>query len=464
MQQIGITYSDCKEEIEVVRIQKFMLTAAIIVLAACGDGERRGAEVVLASQFSEFTRETNILIVSFDALRADALGIYGNDRPLTPEIDRWADDGVVFENFYVAAQATPTSFASSFTGQYPFRVFRGWKLGDHPRLAEIMQAAGYRTFGIFNNVQLVEERFFDQGYETYEVLTDPEDGKVLERADDALGKIGDEPFFGWVHFISPHAPYVARDFASHLYSNEYEGEFQTDSGPRPEPDNPRDQARVRELYDGEVLLSDMLFAAVIGLLEKHGLSDRTLVILTSDHGEYFGEHGRFRHETVHEKVIHVPFLMRMPGGHGEQVKVSGLHMNTDILPTLADLANAEGVSSYDGYSMLAAQPSDRLLIFTAMTERERLMMGARKGDHKLMVECPPPGFSESLFNLAEDPGETSDRILDDPALAGELFDAMSTLAGGDPCDVLEGAVRGAEMTQDLDDETIEKLRSLGYIQ
>lgn len=445
-------------------IRKTVLTVGIVFLAACNGDGRGGPAAELAGQFSEFSPETNILIVSFDALRADALGVYGNERPLTPEIDRWAEDGVVLENFYVAAQATPTSFASSFTGQYPFRVFRGWKLGDQPRLAEILQSAGYRTFGIFNNVQLVEERFFDRGFERYEILNDSEDTQVLERADEALGAVAGEPFFGWVHFISPHAPYVARDFASHLYSPDYEGPFLTDSGPRPEADNPRDQARVRELYDGEVLLADRLFAEVLDLLEKHEVSDRTLVILTSDHGEYFGEHGRFRHETVHEKVVHVPFLMRMPNGHKGQVRVSERHTNTDILPTLADLANAEEVATYDGYSLLKTQPADRILIFSAMTQRERLMMGARKGDHKLIVECPPPEFSESLFNLAEDPGETNDRILDDPALAGELFDAMSALAGGDPCDVLEGAVSGSEMTQDLDDETIEKLRSLGYIQ
>lgn len=444
-------------------IRKTALAAAFVLLAACS-GERGRNEVDLAVQFSGFSPETNILIVSFDALRADALGVYGNEKPLSPEIDRWAEDGVVLENFYVAAQATPTSFASAFTGQYPFRVFRGWKLGDQPRLAEILASSGYRTFGIFNNVQLVEERFFDKGFERYEILNDPEDSKVLERADEALGKMGGEPFFGWVHFISPHAPYVARDFASHLYSPDYEGPFLTDSGPRPEAENPRDQARMRELYDGEVLLADRLFAEVLDLLEKHDFSDRTLVILTADHGEYFGENGRFRHETVHEKVVHVPFLMRMPDGHDGQVRVSGLHMNTDILPTLADLTNAGDVATFDGYSMLAGQPADRLLIFSAMTERERLMMAVRKGDDKLIVECPPPDFSESLFDLAEDPDEIHDRILDEPALAGELFDAMSTLAGGDPCDVLEGAVRGSEMTQDLDDETIEKLRSLGYIQ
>lgn len=445
-------------------IRKTVMTGALVFLAACNGDERGGSEIDLAGEFSDFSPETNILIVSFDALRADALGVYGNERPLTPNIDRWAEDGLVLENFYVAAQATPTSFASAFTGRYPFRVFRGWKLGDQPRLAEILQSAGYRTFGIFNNVQLVEERFFDKGFERYEILNDPEDTKVLERADEALGEVSGEPFFGWVHFISPHAPYVARDFASHLYSSDYKGPFLTDSGPRPEAENLRDQARVRELYDGEVLLADRLFAAVLDLLEKHDVSDRTLVILTADHGEYFGEHGRFRHETVHEKVIHVPFLMRMPDGHEGQVRVSGLHMNTDILPTLADLAQADGVSTYDGYSLLDTQPADRLLIFTAMTERDRFMMGARKGDHKLIVECPPPDFSERLFDLAEDPGETQDRILDDPALAGELFEAMSTLAGGDPCDVLKDAVRGSEMTEDLDDETIQKLRSLGYIQ
>jgi arylsulfatase A-like enzyme len=114
--------------------------------------------------------------------------------------------------------------------------------------------------------------------------------------------------------------------------------------------------------------------------------------------------------------------------------------------------------------MAGDTPADRLFVFTAMTNREYRAMAARRGDDKLVIDCPPPDFSEELYDLATDPAEQRDLIRDRPRLAGRLFDALVSEIGGDPCDVIVNAQRGAEMTERLDDETIEKLRSLGYIQ
>lgn len=436
-----------------------LLGLAVLLLPGCS---REPATV--DAYLEQFDGDFNVLIVSFDALRADALGIYGYPLRSSPRIDEWAEGALRFDNFYTAGRSTPTSFASAFSGHYPFRVFRKWKFETGQTIAEVMKAAGYSTFGVFNNVQLSEERGFDRGFDHFRLVSDRSDLEVIEEAQAAMETFGDDRFFGWVHFISPHSPYDVRSDSSHLYSEDYSDLPEELTGARPEPDSAEGRRIIRELYDGEVFYLDQLFGRILDLLEQHGVQDRTMVLLTSDHGEEFGEYGRFRHGTVHEPVIRVPLVVHIPGAGRPDDAVQRLHVNTDLLPTLADLVGVEHAPRLDGVSMLDNQPTQRLGLFFGMTDRAKYMAASRLESMKLIVSCPPPAFNESLYDLDADPNETEDVILDYPAKAGELFDAMSTVIGGDPCEVLDDASKGAEITRDLDEEAIEELRSLGYIQ
>ncbi|MDX1626422.1 MAG: sulfatase [Wenzhouxiangellaceae bacterium] len=447
-------------------LRSILLALAVLVLASgCRDTppEMTPAHPALAAALDAVDEDTNILVVSFDALRADALGVYGSDRGASPNIDRWASDAFVFERFYAAAQATPTSFAGAFTGQYPFRVFRGWRLADVDTLAEAMQRTGRRTFAVLNNVQLVSERNFQQGFDAYEVLRSAPEAEVVSRTAAMLDAGDEEPFFGWVHFISPHSPYTPREMARDFYTPGYEGPYEKGTGPDPHPETEADARRLRELYDGEVFFADMLFGRVMDLLDERGLSGDTLVVLTADHGDQFGEKGGYQHKVVYEMVVRIPFLMRPPGGLADQVRVSRPQVNTDLLPTLA-AATGQRAETVDGVDMAGPVTAQRLIVITAMTNRDHRSMAALQDDDKLVVTCPPPEFSEELYDLSVDPHERHDRILDDPDRAGELFDGLTALIGGDPCDVIRDATAGAEITDNLDEETIEKLRSLGYIQ
>jgi arylsulfatase A-like enzyme len=445
--------------------QCLIALAIAIALAACGGPEQPLVEhEELSAAFESLPPDTNILFVSFDALRTDVLGAYGSEKDLSPNIDRWSERGFVFDQFNVAGQATPTSFAAAFAGQYPFRVFRGWSVTETQTLAKVMKRSGRATFGIFHNVQLVDERNFGQGFDDYVVLNSEPEEHIITKSDELLQQNAGQPFFGWVHFISPHAPYERRDMANHLYSSDYEGPYTQTSGPRPSPDNEADARRVKELYDGEVFYLDSLFQEILDLLERLDLKDNTIVVLTSDHGEAFGEHGDYGHHTLYQEVIRVPLIIRTPGYEGGQFLIETPHMNTDFLPTLAGFTKAEYVKMGDGVDMLSPHDPRRPLILTAMTEKQGYSIAIRRGNDKLIVDCPPQEFREQLFDLAEDPGETNDRILDYPQKAGELFELMKTEVGGDPCDMVLGAVQGADIRDDLDEETIEKLKSLGYIQ
>ena len=268
----------------VQRGSKLLLLFAGLILASCSD-ERDGQHPGLSTLLPPPSR-MNVLIVSFDALRADALGLYGYARNTSPNLDAFAERSLVFDSAYAAAPVTPTSFSAAFTGQHPYRVFLGWQLIPAMTLAQMMKDAGYSTFGLFNNVQLAPQRNFGQGFDHFRGETWP-DRQVLKDAKAKLSELKNEKFFGWVHFISPHTPYDYREMSSHLAPLQSEGRFARSTGGKFEVKNDEELARVRDLYDGEVFFADHLFGKLMEFLEQSGLAEKTIVIVTADHGEGF---------------------------------------------------------------------------------------------------------------------------------------------------------------------------------
>ncbi|MEM1089093.1 MAG: sulfatase [Pseudomonadota bacterium] len=430
--------------------------ALIVVLTGCGGTK----ESELAERLPD-SKGMNVLIISFDALRVDALGVYGGSRGLSPNIDRFSEQSIVFENAYTAAPVTPTSFAAAFTGQWPFQVFHGWKLVVQKTLAEILQENGYHTWGIFNNPQLATERFFNRGFDNYQVVYE-EDKQVLEDAVAILNGDLPEPFFGWVHFISPHSPYDYRELATHLYDPDYEGPYERTSGQPVTADNPQDLKRLRDLYDGEVLFLDALFAELMETLRSRGLVENTVIIVTSDHGEEFMEHGQLEHNAVFEELIHIPMMIRHPKGSGWRNPT--YYSNVDLLPTLTSaLGIKPGEIRLDGVDLMLAASEQRTLLSTGMTHKFDRHFSAATGPEKLIVDCKPE-YAEALYDLGADPAEQANRIKDDPNRATALLDLAKLLATDEPCTMIARAIANQNPTANLTEEQIENLRSLGYIQ
>ena len=403
----------------------------------------------------------NVLVVSFDALRADALGLYGYQRATSPNLDQYAESALVFDHAYTAAPVTPTSFAAAFTGQLPFRVFFEWKLIDTDTIATVFAKGGLRTFGLFNNTQLVAERNFQQGFQQYEVVHLP-DEEVLERAMQLLDEHSKDRFFGWVHFISPHAPYQQRDMANQFYDSDYQGRFKRTTKGKFKLENEAELDRVRNLYDGEIFFADDLFAQLMAKLESLGLRDNTLVVVTSDHGEEFMDHGQLQHNSQYEELIRIPLIIYHPSG-SQGARTDAPYLNVDLLPTLAAIAGVEYPGVADGIDLTRAYRLDRTLVSTGMTHQSKRQMSINKGADKLIVSCKPD-YQEQLYALDDDPLEQHDRILDDPGLAGKLFDDLETTALGDPCLAIAKALRGQLPETGLTEQQLERLKSLGYIQ
>ncbi len=405
----------------------------------------------------------NVVVVSFDALRPDALGVYGYARPTSPAIDAFAATAVVFERAYTAAPVTPTSFAAAFSGCLPHRVFRQWRLEARALLAEVFAGAGYATAAFSGNVQLHADRGFGRGFAHYDVHEGASDEALVERTASWVAAHRDGRFLTWTHFLTPHAPYRRRDDAAELYAPDYTGQFVETSGTRFTPHGPGDLQRLRDLYDGEVRHADRLFAQLLDGLRAAGILDRTIVVLTSDHGEEFGEHGGVQHGRLYEEHLRIPLVIR----HPEQRRGSRTALltgNVDLAPSLAAMVGVPWPDSCDGRSVLAAErPRDRALGLAMTTKQYRGVTLLRDAD-RLIVTCDPTRKVE-LFDLRSDPRGLANVAATHADLARTLEAELWEGYGPGGCDALR-TVSGppdAE-TAPLAPKTVDALRGLGYVE
>jgi arylsulfatase len=446
--------------------------AAVLVAGACTAGDHSEGPAAgdgLAAALPP-TAGINVLIVSFDALRPDHLGIYGYQRPTSPHIDAFAAESVVFDRASSAAGSTPTSFAAAFTGRLPPRVFRGWELAEAPTLASVFAAAGFETAFFANNVQLVAERGFDRGFGHYRILVGEEAGEggggiaddeqVLAEAQAWLRERTRTPFLAWVHFLSPHSPYSHRPMAEHFYRTPAEGRFAISTGHTFAVDSSAELERVVDLYDGQVFFGDHLFESLLDTVREAGLLDRTLIVLTSDHGEELMEHGGLQHRTVFEEVLRIPLIIRHPGvrrGRRSDAPVS----NLDLLPTLAAIAGLEVPGPTDGVSLLDPIDPGRLRMAMAMTGRDRRYVALASGSQKVILDCLRG--DGAFYDLAADPGEQHDLIGEHRRPYRALTEQAAAVLDSPPCDAIEDAVHGARAGAGVNAATRRRLRALGYL-
>lgn len=448
----------------------FSVLLAMLTSGGCGSRD----EAVPRSSLEEalgVRSGMNVLVVSFDALRADHLGFYSYSRPVSPTMDEFARASLVFEDAWAASSSTPSSFAAAFTGRLPSDVFRAWKLLDTATLAEHFAAGGYATSFLSGNIQLVATRGFDQGFDHYEIL-----GPDLGAGDPATHLAGDlellarfrarlsesqRPFFLWVHFLSPHAPYDYREESSHLYDPTYEGPFATSSGQSFDAGSPADLQRLVDLYDGEILFADWLFGEVLAELRGQELEEDTFVVLTADHGEEFLDHGGLQHQGVHEEVLRIPMVMRHPDRRSEGTRTFLPVSHFDLAPTLAAVAGLPAFPPGEGASLLGPVDPNRLRIGVAMTHGTHHYVAGARGADKLIVACREKSLR--LFDLAEDPREARDLGSERPRVLRSLLADLRSAFDGEPCTAIGRASGGTHPTQALTDAQIRQLRALGYL-
>lgn len=400
----------------------------------------------------------NIVLVTIDTLRADRVGAYGARSPATPVMDRLAADGCLFESAIVQVPLTRASHATILTGLYPFQHgirdnFAPPLDPAHRTLAEILKTQGYATGAFVGsfivNTQSGLNHGFDEFDDTFETggkgsafFTEYQRraAQVEERAGPWIERVAGRPFFAWVHFYDPHAPYT--------------------------PPPPYNTRYAKNPYDGEVAYTDEILGRLLARLARLGIADRTLVILTADHGEALGEHKEEEHGFfVYDVTLRVPLILRMPGRIAAGGRVKTEARSIDLLPTILDLAGVRtGIPpGLPGRSLLAAiqapQKTDPQVVSYSETLFPRLHFGwselrsVRMGGWKY-IQAPRP----ELYDLARDPSERNNLFAAEGQRAAGLRSRLLDTLGGSPESLVVGVVNPK-----LDQATMDRLASLGYV-
>jgi arylsulfatase A-like enzyme len=358
----------------------------------------------------------NILLITIDTTRADHLKMYGYNRPTSPNLDKLANDGTVFEHGWAHAPSTRYSMPAILTGRYPLDVRYDTSVEGWPglalkanTLAERLKPLGFYNGAITNYYYFDKSRHMDQAFDEYDnsnaslhqgsnpAATQGSSSKQqTEKAVVFVDKHADQRWFLWVHYYDPHYKYEAHaGFPS----------FGTD-----------DVA----MYDGELVFTDAQIGLLLGELRAKGLYDKTVVVVTGDHGEGFGEHGiPFHGYHLYSPQTKVPMIYRVPGLPPARRSTTPAG-HVDIIPTLVNLAGGKPDPEMQGRSLVdvlgGAADKDRIVYQQLSYENNNeKRAGASQQCH--VIYNVSPDTSWEVYRVDRDPLETEDLAGDEDECA-----------------------------------------------
>jgi arylsulfatase A-like enzyme len=422
----------------------------------------------------------NVVLVILDAARAESFGAYGYPRATTPQIDRIAAEGVLFERAYTPAVYTLGAMSSLWTSQYPDRhhsevSFSARLPKDRLTLAELLSAQGIHTAGFVANAVAGAAFGFDRGFvEFEEVFRTLGSGAEVFREvlPPWLARNRDRRFFAYVHFREPHFPYDPEPPFDTLFGPEgpipraarRDFGYFTDVNQGRRPFGDQEREHLVRLFDGNLAYADREVGALRQAMEATGLWERSVVIVAADHGEELFERGWIGHNVhLYEPSVHIPLIVRFPQGRGPAGRrVAALADLLDLAPTIADVLGVRGLGGSDrefqGRSLLpvvAGAAGKPAVLSRTVWDRPRYAL--RDERNKFFYDTRTG--EERLFDLAADPGETRDLARSEPLRAAYYRQALHAWT-------LQLARRGpaGQEAAELSREQCENLRSLGYIQ
>jgi len=440
----------------------------------------------------------NIVLIVLDTTRSDHLSAYGYARPTSPGLESFAQDAIRFERAYSTSSWTLASHASLFTGLLPatHQATQENLLLDSEidTLAELLERRGYETVAFSNNAWISGATQLSQGFDQVQALwrerkpssEDPANHATNLAVEDWLdGRDEERPFFLFVNLMDPHWPYAAPAPFRDRYREPAEILRPLQRANLPaivwylHPGWPEAVLRARSaLYDAEITYVDAVLEELLDRLGSATDLDRTLVIVTADHGENLGERGHQGHSfSLYDSTLRIPLLLRPPGGTGRPLVRSDPVQLTDVFATIAEAA---GISALDprvfGRNLLAEPlPEERPIVAEyyypktflerfpktenarkALKKFERRLRSIQVGTEKLIWGSDG---KHELYELGSDPGETRNLFELRPERAAELEEQLDQIIHERAREATEP--RGS--VADMDEETLSRLRALGYV-
>jgi len=393
-------------------------------------------------------RDSNIVLITIDTLRADHLPAYGYTHVKTPNIDKFANESLIFEDAIAHIPMTLPSHASILTGLLPayhrVRDNAGFFLDSKiTTLPETLKINGYATAAFVSAFVLDSQFGLNQGFDLYSddftlaqarvVNTD-----VYRRAEETevevdvwLKQNRDKRFFLWVHYYDPHDPY--------------------------EPPEPYKSEYTSSPYDAEIAYTDHVLGNLMTTLSQSGVTQNTIIVLTGDHGEGLGEHKERTHSLfIYNATQHVPLMIRLP--KVTHRRIAGVVGHIDIAPTILDWLGIHPDSQMQGKSLIpliqGKVEANRIAysesIFPELHYGWSPLMAITTPEYKF-IDAPKP----ELYDRRTDRGELKNLVSEKPEIANELRKQLDEILRLFP-------QQQARMPQKLDPETEEKLKALGY--
>jgi arylsulfatase A-like enzyme len=422
----------------------------------------------------------NVVFIILDAARAGELSGYGYPRATTPQIDRLAAEGVLFERAYTPAVYTLAAMSSVWTSQYPERHHDAASFSEplargRLTLAQLLSAQGIQTAGFVANPIAGGLNGLDRGFaEFHEVWRE-----VGSQGDSFRPLVPNwfkanksRRFFAYVHFREPHFPYdPPAPFAARFgpdtpltKAQRRDTAFFTDINQGRRAMSDAEREHLVRLYDGSLAFADDEIGALRKALEAEGLLDRTVIVVAADHGEGLMEHGWIGHNVqLYETLTHVPLVVRFPAGKGPaQTRVTSFVSLLDLAPTIADLFGVMGRGGsereFQGRSLLdviAGAPGRPAVLSRTVWDRPRY---ALRDERYKFIDDTRTG-EEQLYDLQGDPGEARNLIGADPLRAAYYREALQHWTLGLARPGAGETARAFAPTR----AQCENLKSLGYL-
>jgi len=443
----------------------------------------------------------NVIILLVDALRKDHLGLYGYHRETTPNIDRFSQEAVIFQNAISQSSWTPPSIASLFSSFYPsvHGVISRGRSKEHSlddkivTFAEVLKEKGYKTAAFLANPIIIKRASFDQGFDVFVDRSHVPPPKVIRKAFRWITKNKYElaylpapelnrralqwihqnknsPFFAYLHYMDVHSPYeLPQPYDSFFQSNKVRlmNEKEVDQFVHFEEDH-RDLNYYIDRYDGGIRFMDAQIGQLLKKLEEYGLLKNTIVVITADHGEAFLDHGFSNHGwTLYQEEINVPLIVKLPETMASPRKIQDKVGLIDIGVTILSALNYSFPYKTDGLDLFAGstgdRPDDRPLFAAELSEISKgpPKIAMIKGGTKAIYLVAEQRVTE-LYNLARDPLEkrnlihrsTEKRLEFERAIQAWLAEGLQTKE--------ELGVESPFVT--ISDQRRERLKALGYLQ
>lgn len=428
----------------------------------------------------------NVILITVDSLRADFIGTWNEKfKKLTPEIDKFAKDSIVFKNAFSHSPHTRCSFASLFTSKYPSADSYPVLKCHYKTVAEILKDKGYTTIGIHSNPFLSRLFGYTKGFEILEDSIYPWKSEILPQkihlilskifrlirmqpylsAEEINEKILrwmekiSSPFFLWVHYMDVHGPYQSKKGFSFL--NKIKGEILWHKAIKsPSSLTTKEKNNLIEWYKEEISYFDKHFGEILNIFRERGIIDNSIIIFCSDHGDAFYEHGFYRHERfLYDELLHVPLIIKHPKfRHMEISEIVGL---VDVVPTLLDMLEIKNEYEFDGESLLPliegkkATKRKNFIIADATLDDKYPHVCIRTDKWKLILNENIKKYE--LYNVEKDPQEKNNLYEIEKEKVRKLKKCLEKYYS-----MGKRGIKAPAKEPQLDEEIIRRLKDLGY--